>query len=84
MNPKRSWDLLSKATRQKSIEEIIRFSQNELDQPMGIITAEAFLDLFLQIAGNELHNNGVMECEKLLEERFNDLKVDIHILRKEA
>lgn len=82
MKTKRSWDLISDERRKSSIEEIIRFFQNELEQDIGVITGEAFLDMVLENVANDLYNQGVVDSEKVLEERFKDLRVDMNVLIK--
>lgn len=79
---KRKWDLLTKAKRSSSIQEIVDFFNRERDEKIGVIAAEDILDFFLQNVGEEIYYRGVEDSKELLKKRFEDLEVDLNLLLK--
>jgi len=74
---KRLWDILTKAERQTSIEEIIRYFDNERDEEIGVIAGEEVLDFFLEKIAPYAYNRGVEDSKNILRSKFNDLEVDL-------
>lgn len=79
---KRSWDVISNEKRKAAIEDIIIFFKKERDENIGVIGAEQILDLFLQDVGLELYNKGIEDSKQLLKNRFEDLELDMDVLKK--
>ena len=80
---KRDWDVLSKEERQKAIDEIIYFFENERDEKIGIIAAEEIIDFFLQNIGVRIYNKGVEDSIVFLEKRMEDVQIDMNSLLKD-
>ncbi|PKL37103.1 DUF2164 domain-containing protein [Candidatus Peregrinibacteria bacterium HGW-Peregrinibacteria-1] len=76
----RKWDLLSKAKRKSSVDEIIAFFEQEKSEILGVVAAEDILNFFLQNIGGEIYNRGVQDAKELLKRRFDDLEIDLDIL----
>ncbi len=78
----RQWELLSKDERRVVTREIILYFKKERSEDIGMIAAEAFLDLFLQQCALSLYNKGVDDAENFLKKRFEDLQFEIDLLKK--
>ncbi len=76
-------DLLTPEQRKVMINKIIDYFAVERDQQLGIIAAEDILDEFLEIAGNDLYNKGVIETKKLVQDQLQSLNFEIDLLLKE-
>ena len=77
----RKWDPLSEIKRNSCIKEIITFFQEKRDEEIGIIAAEDILDFFLQNIGEDIYNEGIEKSKALLKERFDDLEIDLDLLK---
>ncbi len=80
---KRKWDLIKEAKRKSCIEEIITFFKQERDEQIGVIAAEDILDFFLQYIGTDIYNKGVDDSKELLKRQFENLEVDLELLRNQ-
>lgn len=79
---KRQWDLLSKDERRAITREIILFFKKERDEDIGVLAAEEFIDLFLQQCGLLIYNKGIGDAENFLRKKFEDLEIEIDLLKK--
>jgi len=77
---KRKWDMLSDAKREYCINETIRFFSESRDEQIGVISAEEVLDFVLEMVAVELYKKGINDAKKIVEERVEDLKVDLDML----
>ena len=77
---KRKWERLTDDKKKACLDELIIFFENERDEKIGVIAAEQVLNHFLQTAGRELYNKGVEDAKKTLEQRFDDLQMDLDLL----
>ena len=75
--------LLNEEQRRKAINEIIQVFLEEREEEIGIITAETFLDEFINIVGIDLYNKGVEDARKYLRNRFEDIAIDMESLLKD-
>lgn len=84
LEAKRTWDIISKEKRKKLIDDTIYFFENERDEEIGMIAAEAVLDFFLQNVGMELYNKGVDDSIRYFHERFQEVELDMEsiLIRK--
>ncbi|MEK7549474.1 MAG: DUF2164 family protein, partial [Patescibacteria group bacterium] len=82
---KRDWDLLSNEQRRLTIDAIITYFKEELDQEIGIISAEHILDFFLRTTTSAVYNRALDDMkpflEKNLESTFFD--IDVHLRKTE-
>lgn len=76
-------DLLTPEQRKVMINKIIDYFAVKRDQQLGMIAAEDILDEFLEIAGNDLYNKGVIETKKLVQDQLQSLNFEIDLLLKE-
>lgn len=79
---KRSWDLLTEQQRKAAIDDIISFFSSERNEEIGILAAENILDIFLQKIGTHLYNRGIEDTKKFINDRFEELGMDIDISLK--
>lgn len=77
---KRAWDMLNQEQRDTAIQEIIDHFQSERGEEIGLIAAEAVLDCVLQSTSKDIYKKGVDDARKILQQRFNDLEVDLDML----
>ncbi len=74
---RKSWDRLPENEKDNVKNQIIRFFEKELDEEIGVITAESILNFFLQQVGPTLYNQGVSDSKLALEKRMDDLNYDL-------
>lgn len=74
---KRRWERLSEEKKQAVINELIHFFEQERGEEIGVVAATQLLDFFLQRAGPEIYNKGVLDAKKAMENRFEDLGYDL-------
>ncbi len=78
---KNGWDRLTQEERRTCIEKIIRHFSEDRESPMGIIAAEEMLDFFLETLSDNLYNKGIDAAHKTINQRFQDLEVDLEMLK---
>jgi len=69
--------LLSTEQSTRAINEIIEFFRTERNEDIGVIAAEAILDLFLEEVGKTIYNKGVKDARQILEQRLSDFGIDL-------
>lgn len=79
---KRKWDLLTKPERKRVSEEIIRFFKEERDEEIGMIAAEEVLDFFLKSSALFIYSKGIEDSKILLQKRFEDISIDLDVMRE--
>lgn len=82
MTIKRAWDILTLEQRNQLIAEIGTFLEKEMDQKAGHIISGGLLDIVLQTVVPVAYNQGITDFRKRLEERFQDVLVDMDVLIK--
>lgn len=66
--------------KQKYLHEIIGFFQDERGEEIGLLAAEQILDFFIDTLGTEMYKKAIGDSKKLLNERLNDLEVELELL----
>ena len=79
---KKDWDMFPDEQRKVIIEELQRFYKSEFDEDLGMIRADLLLDKFLELTAVQIYNEGVDSTERLVEDRVNELKMELYMLRK--
>jgi uncharacterized protein (DUF2164 family) len=69
---------LDKQDRQQAIESLQRYFAENMDGPIGNITAGALLSFFLEEVGPCLYNQGVADAQARLQQRLEDLSFEVH------
>jgi uncharacterized protein (DUF2164 family) len=77
-------ELLDKEAKQKTLNRIIAHFKDELGQEIGMIAAEGVLELLLQEAGARIYNKGIEDAKKVFLENFQDLQVNLDVLKREV
>ena len=78
----RKWDAASKEIQQKCIDEVIaRVEEIEGDQ-VGVIAAQDIIDIVTENLAPEIYNAGVRDAKKAVQERFQDIEVDLSTLEQ--
>lgn len=77
---KRKWDLISDDRRKYAIEEVMRFFHTSREEEIGMIAAEEVLDAVLELVAIDIYKKGVNEAKQIVEERMEDLKVDLDLI----
>lgn len=78
--PKKNKFDLTPETREKYINEIIGFFQEERGEEMGIIAAGNVLDFILDLVGMEIYRKGITDSKKLIKQKLLDLEVELDSL----
>ncbi|MCH2215104.1 MAG: DUF2164 domain-containing protein [Flavobacteriales bacterium] len=73
----RKGDKLSVEKRDSIIKDIIYFFEKEHDMKMGVLAAGEILNFFLQTAGTEVYNKGILDAKKAVESRMDELRYDL-------
>ncbi|MDN5304725.1 MAG: hypothetical protein PWP46_1611 [Fusobacteriaceae bacterium] len=73
---------LTKDEKNKMINEIQFFFENERDENIGIIAAEEVLNFFLESIGKIIYNKGLDDAKIYFEKRLEDISLDYELLKK--
>lgn len=79
---KRSFDILTREERDKSVKNIISFYENERDEEMDIIGAELLLDMFLQNVALFVYNKAVDDVKILVKKQLEEIDFELGVLKK--
>lgn len=79
---KRSWDMLSDDRRRECEQALIDVLGREYDLEIGVITAGAILDHFLQTAGVDAYNKGVEDARNLVRGAAENVDFDMGSLQR--
>ena len=77
MSETRKWERLGEEKKQAVINELINFFENERGENIGVVAAEQLVNFFLQSAGADIYNKGVLDAKKVLATRIEDLGYDL-------
>lgn len=80
---KRKWDRLSDEQKQQAIDGIIVYFYQEKNEKIGYLAAESFLDMMLELISDPIYRKGVSDSRKIMEQKLEDLKIDLDALRYE-
>lgn len=72
---------LSEEQRNTIINNIITFFQQERDEEIGVIAAEAIVDFFLDDCGKILYNKAIDDALRSMKESFERIDVDVGSLK---
>lgn len=79
---KRKWDSVSDETQKKCVNEVITRIEEIEGDAVGVIAAQDIIDIVTENLAPEIYNMGVRDTKKLIQERFQDIEVDIDILEQ--
>lgn len=69
---------LSKETQESAIASIRRYSEENLEEPLGNLAAGSILDFFLEEIAPSVYNKAVVDVRDSLQARIMDLDLEIH------
>lgn len=76
-------NLVKEETERATLDAIISHFQDERDEEIGIIAAEAILDVVLDSCGKDIYNQGLSDAQKIVQNKQADLNLELEALRKE-
>ncbi len=69
---------LSKADRDQAIASIERYFRQNMDEPIGNVTAGALLGFFLAEIAPSVYNKAVADAQERLQARVAELDFEVH------
>ena len=69
---------ISKEARQQAIASIERYFRENMDEPIGNVSAGALLGFFIEELGPSLYNQGVADAQDYLQARVAELDIEVH------
>lgn len=75
--------MLPDKTRTTTLDAIIAHFADERGEEIGIIAAEAILDVILDSCGKDIYNQGLSDAQNIVQTKIADLNVELQALRKE-
>ena len=69
---------LPQATRQTAVASIQRYFQQNMDEPIGNITAAALLGFFLEEIGPLVYNQAVADVQQRLQARIQEIDLEVY------
>lgn len=69
---------LNKEVRQSCILSLQKYFQQNMEEPLGNLPANALLDYFLEELGPLLYNKGVADAQAQLQQRVSELDYEVH------
>ena len=73
---------LSKDQKERTVEKIKSYFEEELQQDIGGFEAEFLLDFFAKEIGPTLYNRGLFDAQQALNEKMEELGYTIQELEK--
>ena len=55
---------------------------DERDEEIGVISANEILDIVQEYTAIDAYNQGIKDAEKLLQTKFEDINLEVGILKK--
>lgn len=69
---------LPPATRQTAVASIQRYFKQNMDEPIGNITAGALLEFFLAEVGPLVYNKAVADVQQRLQARIQEIDLEVY------
>ena len=69
---------LTKGDRDQAIASIQRYFKENMDEPIGNVTAGALLGFFLEEIGPSIYNKGVADAQEKMQVRVAELDFEVH------
>ena len=69
---------LPHATRQTAVASIQRYFKQNMDEPIGNITAGALLEFFLAEIGPLVYNKAVADVQQRLQARIQEVDLEVY------
>ncbi|XAH23839.1 DUF2164 domain-containing protein [Xylophilus sp. GW821-FHT01B05] len=69
---------LSKDARKAAVSSIERFFRENMDEPIGNVTAGQLLEFFLKEIGPTIYNRAVTDVQERVQAQVMELDIEIH------
>ena len=69
---------LNRDDRARAIASIERWFRENMDEPVGNITAGALLGFFLEEVGPSIYNRAVADAQERMQMRVTELDLEVH------
>ena len=69
---------LPKDARAEAVASIERYFRENMEEPIGNITASGLLNFFVEEIGPVIYNRAVADVQERLQARISELDIDIH------
>lgn len=79
---KRKWDIANEEAQKRCIDEVITRVEELEGASVGVIAAQDIIDIVTEHLAPELYNMGVRDAKKAVQEKIQDLEVDIDMLEQ--
>jgi uncharacterized protein (DUF2164 family) len=79
---KRKWDSEDAETQKRCIDEVITRIEEIEGESVGLIAAQEIIDIVTENLAPEIYNKGVRDAKQLLQQRFDDINIDLDNLEQ--
>jgi uncharacterized protein (DUF2164 family) len=69
---------LTDGVKKEAIASIERYFRENMEEPIGNLTAGALLSFFLEEIGPAIYNKGVADAQQRIQERVMELDIEVH------
>ncbi|HSD38529.1 MAG TPA: DUF2164 domain-containing protein [Rhodocyclaceae bacterium] len=69
---------ISKEVRAQAVTSIERWFRENMDEPIGNITAGALLGFFIEEVGPLIYNKAVLDVQERLQAQVGELDIEVH------
>jgi len=80
----RKWDIASKETQDKCVNEVIARVEEIEGDTVGLIAAQDIIDIVTENLGPEIYNKAIQDAKRLVENQMNDLETGLDLLKVET
>ncbi len=69
---------LDRDTKTRAIQSLQRYFDENMEEPIGNITANALLNFFLQEIAPSVYNQAVRDVQANMQQKIEDLDIEVH------
>lgn len=69
---------LDRDTKTRAIQSLQRYFDENMEEPIGNITANALLNFFLQEIAPSVYNQAVRDVQANMQQKTEDLDIEVH------
>ena len=80
---KRGLSYISDKNKERCIQEIIAYFQNERNEEIGVIAAESILDFFLENIAKTIYNKAIDDTSQFLKKQLEGLDFELNLLKRQ-
>lgn len=81
---KRKWDITNEDAQKKCIDEVITRIEEIESSTVGVIAAQDVIDIVVENLAPEIYNLGVQDAKKVIQEKMQDIEVDLDTIEQRA